>query len=110
MKFNPPLVFCDVCQRVALAVGFALLAPLSGMAQSADPYTAKLQAGDSKTASGDHAGAAADYEGALADAQTPTQRALALGKKSVVLAHKQDYAGAREAVDAALAVWEGMTA
>lgn len=103
MKSSPQTVFCVGSQRLALVVGFALLAPLSGMAQSADPYTAKLQAGDSKTASGDHAGAVAYYEGALADAQTPTQRALALGKKSVVLAHKQDYAGAREAVDAALA-------
>lgn len=69
---------------------------------AADPYTDKLKAGDAKAASGDQAGAAADYDAAVSDAQTPTQRALALGKKAMVLVQTKDYPAAREAADSAL--------
>jgi hypothetical protein len=78
--------------------------PVAASAQSADPYTEKLQAGDAKSAAGDRAGAAADYEAAVADAQTPTQRALALGKKARARPQENDYAGARAAADSALRV------
>jgi tetratricopeptide (TPR) repeat protein len=77
--------------------------PFAASAQSADPYTEKLQAGDAKSAASDRAGAAVDYEAAVADAQTPTQRALALGKKAMALTQENDYAGARAAADSALA-------
>lgn len=103
MKTESSRMFTDLCRSFALGVILALLMPLAALAQSADPYTEKLQAGDAKSASGDHVGAAADFDAAVADAQTPTQRALALGKKAMALAQKQDFAGAKEAADSALA-------
>lgn len=73
-------------------------------AQPVDPYTDKLKAGDTKAAAGDFAGAAADYDAAFADAKTPTQSALARGKKALVLAQKKDFPAAREAAEGALAI------
>ncbi len=93
----------NLSRRRAPFFSLALLILAALSAQSADPYTEKLQAGDAKSAAGDRTGAAADYEAAVADAQTPTQRALALGKKALALVQEQDYAGAREAADSALA-------
>jgi tetratricopeptide (TPR) repeat protein len=103
MKLDPSHTFATLNRSLVLAVNLALLMPAAVLAQSSDPYTEKLKAGDAKSASGDQAGAAADYEAAVADAQTPTQRALALGKKAMALAQKQDYAAAKEAADSALA-------
>lgn len=96
----PPAGHC----RLRIHLLFALfLAPLAGLAQSPDPYTEKLQAGDAKAASGDLVGAASSYEAAEADAQTPTQTALALGKKAMVLVQAGQYPAAQEAADRALA-------
>lgn len=102
MKVEPSPMFADLYRPLMLVVSLALLTPVAALAQSADPYTEKLQAGDVKSASGNLDGAVNDYEAAVADAQTPTQRALALGKKAMVLVQKQDYASAREAADSAL--------
>jgi tetratricopeptide (TPR) repeat protein len=102
MNTEPSHMLAVISRPLVLAVSLALFAPVAALAQSADPYTEKLQAGDAKSASGNHDGAVADYDAAVADAQTPTQRALALGKKAMVLAQKQDYASAREAADSAL--------
>jgi tetratricopeptide (TPR) repeat protein len=103
MKTQPLRTLGNIARHSALVAAFFLLVPIAASAQSADPYTEKLKAGDAKSASGDQSGAAADYDAAVGDAKTPTQRALALGKKAVALAQKQDYAGAREAADSALA-------
>ena len=103
MKSEPSRTFGNFTRYTILLASLALLVPIVVFAQSADPYTEKLKAGDAKSASGDQSGAAADYNAAVADAKTPTQRALALGKKAVALAQTQDYAGAREAADSALA-------
>lgn len=108
MKTESSRMFTDLRRSAALAVIFALLMPAAALAQSADPYTEKLQAGDAKSASGDHAGAAADYEAAVADAQSDTQRALALGKKGMALVQKQDFVGARQAAEGALAIDESL--
>lgn len=102
MKIQPLRTLGNIARHSALVAALALLVPIAASAQSADPYTDKLKAGDAKSASGDQSGAAADYDAAVGDAKTPTQRALALGKKAVALTQKQDYAGAREAADSAL--------
>ena len=102
MYFRLHYSFGALSRQLAVALGLALLLPTAALAQPADPYTEKLQAGDSRSSSGDHAGAAADYEAAVTDARTPTQRALALGKKAMVLVRMRDYPTAREAADSAL--------
>lgn len=101
MKSNI-LPVCPGCRPTIALFAFALnLALEVAFAQSADPYTDKLQAGDAKMASGDAAGAAAAYESSVSDAKTPTQRALASGKQSLALIQAGDFAGARVAVDSA---------
>jgi tetratricopeptide (TPR) repeat protein len=103
MKNILPLILPNLHRPLLLALSAVLFMPFVALAQSADPYTEKLKAGDAKSASGDQAGAAADYEAAVADAQTPTQRTLALGKKAMALAQKQDFVAARQAAENALA-------
>jgi tetratricopeptide (TPR) repeat protein len=103
MKNILPLILPNLHRPLLLALSVVLFMPFVALAQSADPYTEKLKAGDAKSASGDQAGAAADYEAAVADAQTPTQRTLALGKKAMALAQKQDFVAARQAAENALA-------
>ena len=103
MHIEFPSVLTASLRRTVFVFGFIVLVSVAAFAQSADPYTGKLKAGDAKSASGDQSGAAAEYDAAVADAQTPTQRALALGKKALALAQKQDYAGAKEAANSALA-------
>lgn len=89
----PSTVWCG------LAAGLILtLAPL----QAADPYADALKAGDAEAGSGALDAAAEQYDTAAGLAQTPTQRALALGKKAVILTRKQDYTSARDAADEAL--------
>ncbi len=102
MKSDSSHMFATLHRSLVLAVNLALLMPAAVVAQSADPYTEKLQAGDAKSASGDLSAAVADYEAAYSDAQTPTQSALALGKKALVLIRNQDYAAARDAADSAV--------
>lgn len=101
MKSESSCSFANLLHPLMFVVSLMALL-VSALGQSADPYTAKLQAGDAKFVSGDQNGAVADYEAALADAQTPTQRALALGKKAMVLVQMRDYPTAREAADSAL--------
>lgn len=102
MNINSSRLFLCLSSHVVAIVALTLLVSAAAFAQVADPYTEKLQAGDSKSASGDLDGAVADYDAAHADAQTPTQGALALGKKALVLIRKQDYPSAREAADSAI--------
>lgn len=91
-------------RSVVLLATIFLVMPKPAFAQPLDPYTDKLKAGDAKSAAGDFTGAAADYDAAHRDAQTPTQVALALGKKALALVNKEDYASAKDAADEALEI------
>lgn len=102
MNSKPSRKFSSSYGFAASVVILGLLVPVAAWAQTADPYTEKLQAGDAKSASGDLSGAVTDYDAAYSDAQTPTQSALALGKKALVLIRKQDYTMARDAADSAV--------
>lgn len=70
----------------------------------ASSYSELLKAGDEKAGSGDLDAAIAQYTEAESAAQSPTEKALALSKKAIMLTRKQDYATAREAAEAALNV------
>lgn len=75
-------------------------------AQTGDIYTDKLKSGDAKMAAGDFSGASSDFGSAVGDAQTPTQSALALGKKAQALLLAKDFGLAREAAKEALSASE----
>jgi tetratricopeptide (TPR) repeat protein len=102
MNKSPSCLPPNFCRSFMLPIGVAMITAVAGFAQSTDPYTDKLKTGDAKTQSGDFAGAAADYEAAFLDAKTPTQSALALGKKAQSLVQTKDFPAAREAADRAL--------
>jgi len=71
-------------------------------AHAAENYQASLKAGDDLRASKQYEQALVEYEAAGKHATTPTEQALALGKKGMIYAFDQkNYQAAREAADAA---------
>lgn len=75
----------------------------SNLVQAAG-YTELLKAGDDKAGAGDLDAAIAQYSEAETAAQSPTEKALALSKKAIMLTRKQDYTSAKDAAEAALNV------
>ena len=74
-------------------------------AAAADTYTNSLKAGDDARKTGNTTSAFAEYDAALTQAATPTERALAIGKKAAVIAYDtKEYARAKKYAEEALAI------
>lgn len=87
--------------RSCLALALMLAAPVASLA--AATYTDSLKAADTAMGAGQNDFALSELGTALTQAANPGERALALAKKGYILAFvKQDFAGARAAVDEAL--------
>lgn len=80
----------------------ASLIVVTTAAVNAGTYSDLLKAGDEKAASGDLDAAITQYTDAQGAAQSPTEQALALSKKAIMLTRKQDYEAAKDAANEAL--------
>ncbi len=70
--------------------------------RAAGTYSASLKAGDDAAGANNYDAAITEFESALGQATNPTEKALALGKKAMMLAAKQDYQAAKTAAEDAL--------